>query len=192
MNQSEVNGNPCTAEEARGRDRPDRRRGGKEQRLKHHRRRSDARYEQWPRRPDSHGDDAADDGADSARCEDGGPRTRPAEVLRCDERPQHEQRGEREVADPEEEHRRPQPGMRRELGPALAELAEGLRPRSARRGTLIRARSPAHAKNVRASTPSAAPGCRRPRAPRRARGRGRRRRCARRPWRRSPAAAAPG
>ena len=81
VNQSEVNGNPCTAEEARGRDRPDRRRGGKEQRLKHHRQWSDARYEQWPRRPDSHGDDAADDGADSARCEDGGPRTRPAEVI---------------------------------------------------------------------------------------------------------------
>ena len=71
---------------------------------------------------------AADEGTDAEGGGQGGPRRRAAEVSLGDDRAEHPVGREREVADPEEDDRRPDPGLAAELVPALAQLGEeGLR-----------------------------------------------------------------
>ncbi len=65
-----------------------------------------------------------DDGADAARGQDRGPGAGAPEPLVRDRRAEHDPAGEREVADPEEDHRRPEPRPRGELLPALPQLGE--------------------------------------------------------------------
>ena len=180
-------------EEARGRDRPDRRRGGKEQRLKHHRRWAMHGEMQWlPRRPDSWRRRRRRRSRLHARCEDGSPRTRPAEVIAAMSGPSTN--GEVNVRLPIP--RRNTVDATRPCAVNSVQPSRSSRkkpgPRSARQGVDDPREEPAHAKNVKASTPSAAPGLPATTSTPRARNRGRRRRCARRPGGRSPAAAAPG
>ena len=79
-------------------------------------------------RPDPQGEQAADERADAEGRGQGGPRRRAAEVALGDDRAEHPVGREREVADPEEDDRRPDPRLATELVPALAQVGEeGLR-----------------------------------------------------------------
>jgi hypothetical protein len=122
--QRQVDGEADVRQERRGAEHPDRRAESERDELEHERQRRDDARDERPLRAVAKRDHTARKRAEAADCEDRRPGTRAAELVLGDNGPEHHPEHEEEVPEPEDEHRRPEPGARGELLPALAQLAE--------------------------------------------------------------------